>query len=118
MIERKPFRAMIQTADVLGEKRTLRIVAARFRDRRGATAAKEKLQRLLGIDPKQVEIAPLGDPESPQDEGATLLAGRIGDDQSDPAAEVMRREGGDVVVNVDESLTRPRMTAHRAGWHP
>jgi len=76
------------------------------------------LERRLGIDPRQVEIAPLGDADLPSDDAATLLAGRIGDDQADRAAEVLKREGGDVVVNLDESLTRPRMTAHRPGWNP
>jgi hypothetical protein len=75
------------------------------------------LQRRLSTDPSQIEIAPLGDPELPEDEAATLLAGRFGDEQADHAAAVMRGEGGEVVANVDESLTRPRMSAPRQSWN-
>ncbi len=94
----------------------MRVVAARFSDRRIASAVREKLQRTLQVAPPDVDIAPLGIPGQPAID-ATLLAGRFSDAQAPEVAELVREAGGEIVANVDESLTRPRANPRGQTWN-
>ena len=73
------------------------------------------LRRRLAVEPPDVDIAPLGVPgeESTTD---TLLAGRFADEQAREVAELVRQWGGEIVANVDESWTRPRIPSRRPNW--
>src|SRR5688500_2063183 len=93
----------------------MRVLAARFPDRSRASAVRDLLCRQLHLSPPDVDIAPLGVPgqESTTD---TLLAGKFSDDQAPHVAEVVRECGGEIVANIEESWTRPRVVPRRPAW--
>ena len=95
----------------------MRVLAARFSDRRIASAVREILQRRLHLEAPDVDIAPLGIPGQPATND-TLLAGRFSDAQAPEVAELVREAGGEIVANVDESWTRPRVVPRRPRWKP
>ena len=72
-------------------------------------------RKLDGDPPPDVDIAPLGalDKASATD---TLLAGRFDDAQAPQVAELVRECGGEIVANVDETWTRPRIVSRRPSW--
>ena len=92
-------------------------MAARFADRRIASAVREVLQRRLHLDPPDVDIAPLGVPDQPQ-RNDTVLAVRFDDERVPEVADLVRRAGGEIVTNVDEAWTRPRASLRRRVWNP
>ena len=65
-----------------------------------------------------MEIAPLGTLRAPGEPVAaeTLLAGHFLDEDAPAVAEFVREVGGEVVANVDETWTRPRVKASRNPW--
>ncbi len=75
------------------------------------------LQRRLHLEARDVDIAPLGIPGQPSTND-TLLAGRFSDAQAPEVAELMREAGGEIVANVDEAWTQPRVGPRRQGSHP
>ncbi len=95
----------------------MRVLAARFPDRRVAAAVSEMLQRRLHLDPPDLGIAPLGVPGQPANDDM-LLAGRFEDDQAAEVAELVCAAGGEIVANVDETWTRPRSATSGSGWNP
>jgi hypothetical protein len=95
----------------------MRVLAARFPDRRRAFAVKDLLRRKLdGDPPPEVDIAPLAVPGEDSTTTDTLLAGRFADDQAREVTALVQQGGGEIVVNVDESWTRPRVTPSRPKW--
>jgi hypothetical protein len=62
-----------------------------------------------------VAIAPLGIPGQP-DSNDIVLAGHVRDDAAAVVARLISEAGGEVVANVDESLTRPRTNTHSSRW--
>ncbi len=94
----------------------MRVLAARFSDRRIASSVRDLLQHRLHIAAPDVDIAPLGVPGQPSTD-ATLLAGRFSDAQASEVAELVREAGGEIVANVDETWTRPRVASWRGTWH-
>lgn len=92
----------------------MRVLAARFPDRRIAAAVRELLQLRLRIDPPDLDIAPLGVPGQPSTT-ETLLAGRFADDQTAEVSQLVRENGGEIVANVDEIWTRPRSVKRTSG---
>lgn len=95
----------------------MRVLAARFPDRRIAAAVREMLQRRLRIDPPDVDIAPLAIPGQPSTTD-TLLAGRFADDQAAEVSKLVRDAGGEIVANVDETWTLPRSQSRRGRLNP
>jgi hypothetical protein len=93
----------------------MRVLAARFTDRRIASAVKEMLERRLRLHATAVGIAPLGDPDRPSDTD-TLLAGRFPDDEATNVTGWLRDAGGEIVADVDEAWTKPRSHASRPPW--
>lgn len=93
----------------------MRVLAARFSDRRIASAVRETLQRRLRV--ATLDIAPLGIPGQPSSE-VTLLAGRFSDAQAPEVAELVLEAGGEIVADVDEMLTRPRSAPRAPDWSP
>jgi hypothetical protein len=87
----------------------MRVLAARFPDRRRALAVRDLLCRRLRLAKPDLAVAPLGVPgqESSSD---MLIAGRFADEQAPEVAEIVREAGGEIVANVDESWTRPRVS--------
>jgi hypothetical protein len=84
----------------------MRVVAARFSGPRVASVVLDRLQRHVQCDPEDIEIAPLGTPgRGATDE--TLLAGYFREEEAQRAIEVLRRAGGEIVVDIDERWTRP-----------
>lgn len=88
----------------------MRVVAARFPEFRRANAVLDKLQRQLNAEPPDVAVAPLGILGQPPG-GDVLLAGRFPDDKAEAVVELFAREGGQVVANIDERWTRPRLNS-------
>jgi hypothetical protein len=96
----------------------MRVLAARFPDRRIASAVREMLQRRLHLDAPDVDIAPLGVPGQPAtSDNDMLLAGKFADDQAAEVAELVRAAGGEIVANVDEKWTRPRSFGPASSWN-
>lgn len=94
----------------------MRVLAARFPNRRLASAVRELLQHRLHPRPPELDIAPLGLLSEPADQSADqptddcmVLAGRFLDEQALQVAALVREAGGEMVANVDEAWTRPRM---------
>ena len=89
----------------------MRVLAARFPDRLRASAALDALQQRLQLSVGDAAIAPLGTPGEGDAGDETLLAGRFGDDQTGIVRAVVNSSGGEVVADVDEQWTRPRIQA-------
>ncbi len=93
----------------------MRVLAARFSDRRLASAVRDLLLSRLQLRPPDLDIAPLGllgqpPAGSPESSDFTVLAGRFQDDQAPEVTDLVREAGGEIVVNVDEAWTRPRIS--------
>ena len=86
---------------------TMRVLAARFPDRRKASTVLGTLHRRFPVDPRDVAIAPLGIPGEASN-GDTLLAGRFPDELTDSVSRIVHEAGGEIVADVDEAWTRPR----------
>lgn len=91
----------------------MRVVAARFREARRASAALDVLRRRLQVPPLDVAVAPLGTPGQPPSDDA-VLAGRFPDEQAPVVVDLVRREGGEVVADIDEIWTRPRQAQRQS----
>jgi hypothetical protein len=92
----------------------MRVLAARFADRRIASAVRDLLRRQMRMAPADVDIAPLAAEEPATDD--TLLAARFPDRDAAEAATLLRDAGGVIVANVDERWTRPRSTITGRAW--
>jgi hypothetical protein len=88
----------------------MRVLAARFADRRIASAVRDLLHRRMHLAPRDVDIAPLGTAEQRAADD-TLLAARCPDHDCAETAALLREAGGVIMVNVDERWTRPRAAA-------
>jgi hypothetical protein len=94
----------------------MRVLAARFPDRRRASRVLSRLRHDFHVDPGSVGIAPLGVPGRASN-GDTVLAGRFPDEWADLISRLVNEAGGEVVANVPETWTRPRAAAPaRQGW--
>src|ERR671916_291645 len=88
----------------------MRVIAARFVDRRAAVGVLESLRRSFGLGPADADVAPLA-------AGAyqmTVLAGRFRESKVREVLEIIRGSGGEVVADVDEGWTlarRPSLAA-------
>jgi hypothetical protein len=89
----------------------VRVLAARFRDRQTASAALDALRRRLALADEDAAIAPLGTPGARDEGEATLLAGHFHETQVALVHSTVTHAGGDVVADVDERWTRPRIVA-------
>lgn len=84
----------------------MRVLAARFPDRRRASTVLGALHRRFPVDPQDVAIAPLGVPGEASD-GEIVLAGRFPEEVTDQVGALVNQAGGEIVVDVDEAWTRP-----------
>ena len=84
----------------------MRVLAARFPDRRRASTVLGALHRRFPVDPQDVAIAPLGVPGEAS-HGETVLAGRFPEELTDQVGALVNQAGGEIVVDVDEEWTRP-----------
>ena len=87
----------------------MRVLAARFSDREGASSALRALRSGLDAPAEDVDIAPLGIPGLADEGEQMLLAGRFDEQDVDFVRRTVAREGGSVVTDVDERWTRPRV---------
>jgi hypothetical protein len=93
----------------------MRVLAAKFPDRRIASAVRERLRRELDVAAPDLAIAPLASAtEDRTDE--TVLAGRFDDRAAAEVAKLVRDAGGEIVANVDEQWTRPRSALDAGPW--
>lgn len=96
----------------------MRVLAARFPDRRRASTVLGALHRRFPVDPQDVAIAPLGVPGKASD-GETLLAGRFPEELTEQIGALVNQAGGEIVVDVDEAWTRPPAgLGSHPGSHP
>ncbi len=93
----------------------MRVLAARFRDRRAAAAVRDRLIQRRRDGAAPLDIAPLGVPGNPESSDM-VLAGQFADDEAAAVTELVRQGGGEIVANVDETWTRPRVVAHPTTW--
>ena len=94
----------------------MRVLAAKFRDRRAASAVRERLQNALRDDASDVAIAPLGTPGQAACDD-TVLAGCFPDNEAAAVTQLISEAGGEVVANVDEEWTRPRTVSQSKQWN-
>jgi len=87
----------------------VRVVAARFADRRAARHLLERLRSKYGLGPRDAEVAPLGSAEG----YATVLAGRFRESRVAEVVELIRRAGGEVVADIDERWTQSQHHSSR-----
>ena len=92
----------------------MRVLAARFADRRIASAVGDILRRRMHLAPFEVDIAPLAAEGPAADD--TVLAARFPDQDAAEAAAFLRDAGGEIVANVDERWTRPRAAVTVHAW--
>lgn len=92
----------------------MRVLAAKFADRRIASAMRDVLQRRMHLEQRDVEIAPLATGVDERAADDTLLAARCPDQVSAETAALLQDAGGEILVDVDERWTRPRAI----GAHP
>ena len=93
----------------------MRVLAAKFRDKRAASAVRERLLNAVRGDASEVDIAPLGTPGQPACDD-TVLAGCFPDDEAAAVTRLISEAGGEVVTNVDEAWTRPRSMHQSKPW--
>ena len=96
----------------------MRVLAARFPDRKRAAAALRALRLRLGLADDDAEIAPLGTPGRGDEGEQTLLAGRFDDPHTAIVRTIVADSGGQVVADVDEQWTRPRFVQAGPGAGP
>src|SRR6187399_1704079 len=99
-----------------GRSSQMRVLAARFRDRRVASAVRDRLLHVLRTDIGDVEVAPLGVPDHPEAD-ATVLAATFPDSETAAVARLINEAGGEVVTLVDEAWTRPRSASASHPWN-
>ena len=87
----------------------MRVLAAKFADRRRASTALGALHLRFPVDPQDVAIAPLGIPGQATN-GDTVLAGRFPEELTDQVSKLVNEAGGEIVADVDEAWTRPHST--------
>jgi hypothetical protein len=86
----------------------VRVIAARFMEAEAASRVVSRMKARLDLGPDDVGIAPLGGADQPQ--GAqVLLAGRFREARLDEIRSIIERHGGEIVADLDEGRTRPRI---------
>lgn len=86
----------------------MRVIAARFMEAEAASRVVSRMKARLDLGPDDVGIAPLGGADQPQ--GAqVLLAGRFREARLDEIRSIIERHGGEIVADLDEGRTRPRI---------
>jgi hypothetical protein len=87
----------------------VRIIAATFSDEEVADRVLDELRDRYELGAKDAELAPLGTAGFEWEPG-TLLAGRFHDDRTPAVRALVERNGGQVVMEVDEAATKRRLT--------
>lgn len=87
----------------------MRVLAARFPDRKRAASALRALRLHFRLADDDADIAPLGTPGKGNEGEQTLLAGRFEDAHTQIVRTIVADSGGQVVADVDEQWTRPRV---------
>ena len=83
-------------------QRTMRVIAARFRDRPRAQAVLQALRERLGLRPDQADAAALADGE---EEPPGVLAGQFYEDRVPEVEAVIRDHEGEIVADVPRDHT-------------
>lgn len=87
----------------------MRVIAARFREAGAVSRAVSLLRSVLDVGPDDVGTAPLGGVDQPQD-AKFLLAGRFRESRLDEIRSIIEHGGGEIVADLDEGRTRPRVS--------
>lgn len=88
----------------------MRVIAARFMEAEAASRVISRMKARLDLGPDDVGIAPLGGVDQPQ--GAqVLLAGRFREARLDEIRSIIERDGGEIVADLDEGRTKPRIAS-------
>ncbi len=86
----------------------MRVIAARFVEAEAASRVIARMRSRLDLGPGDVGIAPLGGADQPL-EAKVLLAGRFQESRLDEIRRIIQGDGGEIVADLDEGRTRPRM---------
>jgi hypothetical protein len=87
----------------------VRVIAATFKDRRSANRTLKLLRGAFDLGEEDAQLAPLGVAGTENDD-SIVLAGRFWEARVATVCEMVERYGGNVVVDVDEDMTRRRVT--------
>jgi hypothetical protein len=85
----------------------VRVIAATFRDKRSADRTLKVLRGAFDLDDDDAGLAPLG-VAGTESEDSVVLAGRFSEGKVETVCELVEHNGGNVVVDVDEALTKRR----------
>ena len=88
----------------------MRVIAATFKDRAVADQLLRDLRAEYELGVDDASLAPLGTADADEPGSLTLLAGRFYDERAPVVRELVERNGGDVVMDIDEAATRRRTT--------
>jgi hypothetical protein len=91
----------------------MRLIAARFRSLDFARRALAELRRRLDIGPGDASVAPLGSVDYDNPADSAVLAGRFHPELRHVVEEAVSREGGEIVLEVDDS---PAPSAAQLNW--
>ena len=87
----------------------MRVIAATFNDRNTAGRVLADLRRAYELGAEDVDLAPLGTTGDGA-AAATVLAGRFREERVESVRSLVEQNGGRVVMDVDESATKKRVT--------
>ncbi|CAN5602458.1 MAG: hypothetical protein H0V12_03310 [Chloroflexi bacterium] len=91
----------------------MRVIAATFSDRPAATRVLNELRGRYELSADDADVAPLGTYGGSR-ETLTVLAGRFWEDRVVEVAEIIGRNGGELVADIDERWTHARTTGGSA----
>jgi hypothetical protein len=86
----------------------MRVLAASFDRREAALHVLGLLRERYQLDATDASVAPLAAAGPGEAPAPTVLAGRFREERVDQVRRLCEEHGGQVVVVVDESITRPR----------
>jgi hypothetical protein len=86
----------------------VRVIAATFRDQRSANRTLKVLQGAFDLGEYDAETAPLG-VAGTEGTDSIVLAGRFRERNLSVVCEMVERNGGNLVLDVDEALTKRRV---------
>jgi hypothetical protein len=87
----------------------VRVIAATFKDQRSANRTLKLLRGAFDLGEEDAQLAPLG-VAGTESVDSIVLAGRFIETRVATVCEMVEHYGGNVVLDVDENVTRRRVT--------
>jgi hypothetical protein len=87
----------------------VRVIAATFKDQRSANRTLKLLRGAFDLEEEDAQLAPLGIAGT-ESADSIVLAGRFKEARVETVCEMVEHYGGNVVLDVDENVTRRGVT--------